>query len=45
MEHGFRDASISVVTGLVLPAELQSDSQLIFELGAGGFGQGYQRRI
>jgi len=44
MDHVFRDPSISVVTGLVLPAELQSDSQLIFELGTGGFGQGYQRR-
>jgi GT2 family glycosyltransferase len=45
MEHVFRDPAISVVTGLVLPAELESDSQLIFELGAGGFGQGYQRRL
>jgi GT2 family glycosyltransferase len=45
MDHVFRDPGISVVTGLVLPAELESDSQIIFELGTGGFGQGYQRRL
>lgn len=33
----------AVVTGLVLPAELETRAQLTFELG-GGFGRGYEQR-
>ncbi|MEP7325705.1 MAG: glycosyltransferase [Gemmatimonadota bacterium] len=45
VEHGFREPTVSVVTGLVLPAELETESQLIFEQGFGGFGQGFHRQL
>ncbi len=39
---GFEDPSVNVVTGLVLPAELETDAQVVFEFGMGGFSQGYR---
>ncbi|MGY1679571.1 glycosyltransferase [Geodermatophilus sp. SYSU D01176] len=41
--RAFDDASITAVTGLVLPAELDTDAQVLFEDHA-GFGRGFARR-
>ncbi len=37
------DPAVMAVTGLVLPLELETDAQELFEAN-GGFGRGYQRR-
>ncbi len=42
LQYCFDDPQVMVVTGLVLPAELATDSQLVFEKGLGGFSQGYR---
>ncbi len=42
LQEGFADPGVMVVTGLVLPAELETESQWIFEKSFGGFGQGYR---
>jgi glycosyltransferase involved in cell wall biosynthesis len=39
--HGFADDSTMLVTGFVAPAELDSDAQVMFELGYGGMGKGF----
>jgi len=39
------DPGVGVVTGLVLPAELETRAQLWFELYYGGFGKGFERRV
>lgn len=39
----FADPAISVVTGLVLPAELDTDSQVAFERDRSGLNRGYRR--
>jgi glycosyltransferase involved in cell wall biosynthesis len=42
--HAFEaDPTAMAVTGLVVPLELETEAQLLFEL-LGGFGRGYQRR-
>ncbi len=38
----FADPRVMVATGLVLPAELETDAQRWFEKVFGGFGQGYR---
>ena len=38
----FADPAVAVATGLVLPAELDTEAQLLFEHAFGGFGQGYR---
>ncbi|WP_270934408.1 glycosyltransferase family 2 protein [Falsiroseomonas oryzae] len=40
---GFTSADTACVTGLVLPAELETEAQVVFERGLRGFGQGLQR--
>lgn len=42
LQQGFHNPQVMAVTGLVLPAELETESQLIFEIGLGNFGWGYQ---
>jgi GT2 family glycosyltransferase len=44
LRAAFADPATMCVTGLVLPAELETEAQTVFELGLGGFGQGYQPR-
>jgi GT2 family glycosyltransferase len=39
----FADDGVEVVTGLVLPAELETPAQVVFER-LGGFGRGFHRR-
>jgi GT2 family glycosyltransferase len=39
----FTDDGVEVVTGLVLPAELETPAQVVFER-LGGFGRGFHRR-
>jgi glycosyltransferase involved in cell wall biosynthesis len=41
---GFSDPQVMVTTGLVLPAELETESQLLFEKSFQFFHQGYRRR-
>lgn len=40
----FRDPSVMMVTGLVAPAELDTDAQVEFEDGYGGMGKGFVPR-
>lgn len=44
LQDGFENPQVMAVTGLVLPAELETESQIIFEWGHGYFGWGYRRR-
>lgn len=41
LQQNFDDPRVMTVTGLVLPAELETDAQLIFEKGFGYFNKGY----
>jgi GT2 family glycosyltransferase/SAM-dependent methyltransferase len=43
LRAGFDSPTVKSVTGLVLPAELDTSAQVTFEKGMGGFSQGYQR--
>lgn len=45
LQQAFSEPHTMAVTGLVLPTQLETPSQLIFEKGFGGFGQGYQRKV
>ena len=45
LQRGFADASIELVTGLVVPAELETDAQVIFEDFYGGMGKGMQSGV
>lgn len=40
--QSFREPKVIAVTGLVLPAELETEAQLIFQKGDTGFGWGYR---
>jgi GT2 family glycosyltransferase len=42
LQQSFQDSKVMAVTGLVLPGELETEAQLIFEKGFEGFSQGYQ---
>lgn len=42
MARAFEDPAVMAVTGLVLPAELESEAQVAFERDLGGFGQGFR---
>jgi glycosyltransferase involved in cell wall biosynthesis len=44
MVAAFDDPAIWAVTGLVLPAELETAAQAVFEKAWGGLGKGYERR-
>jgi GT2 family glycosyltransferase len=43
LQQGFQDPRVMAVTGLMLPAELETEAQLIFHRGIGGPGWGYRR--
>ena len=45
LRSAFAEPDVMVVTGLVLPAALETESQVIFELVYGGFFRGYQRIV
>ena len=45
LQRGFADASIELVTGLVVPAELETDAQVIFEDFFGGMGKGMRAGV
>jgi GT2 family glycosyltransferase len=40
--HSFQNPQVMAVTGQILPAELETESQFIFEIGLGNFGWGYR---
>lgn len=42
LQQGFQDPRVMAVTGLMLPAELETEAQLIFHRGAAGPGWGYR---
>ncbi|MBA3368502.1 MAG: glycosyltransferase, partial [Geodermatophilaceae bacterium] len=42
---GFDAPEVMAVTGLVLPAALDTEGQLLFENHLGGFGQGYRSQL
>ncbi|MHB0912765.1 MAG: glycosyltransferase [Armatimonadota bacterium] len=39
----FADPEVACVTGLVVPSELETEAQELFECAYGGFGRGFQR--
>jgi glycosyltransferase involved in cell wall biosynthesis len=43
ISRGFVEPSVMSTTGLVLPAELETEAQVVFELGLGGFNRGYRK--
>lgn len=44
LQQAFSDPQILAVTGLVLPTQLETESQYLFEKSFGGFGQGYRSK-
>lgn len=42
LQQSFHRPQVMAVTGLVLPAELETEAQFIFEKGFGGFSRGYR---
>ena len=44
LQQSFQNPQVMAVTGLVLPAELETQAQLIFEKDFGGFNQGYRSK-
>jgi glycosyltransferase involved in cell wall biosynthesis len=42
---GFRAPDVTAATGLVVPAELDTGAQLLFEDGYSGMGKGFQQRV
>ena len=42
LQQSFHHPKVMAVTGLVLPAELETEAQLIFQKGSGGDGWGYR---
>lgn len=44
LQQSFHEPQVMAVTGLVLPAELETEAQFIFETGFGGFSQGYRTK-
>ncbi|HEX3159149.1 MAG TPA: glycosyltransferase [Gemmatimonadaceae bacterium] len=44
MRAPFTEPSVAAVTGLVLPLELETEAQQLFELRYGGFARGFVRR-
>ncbi|MDQ3556903.1 MAG: glycosyltransferase [Gemmatimonadota bacterium] len=42
LRRGFRDPRVLAVTGLVLPAELETEAQFLFQHGDSGFGWGFR---
>ncbi|GAP96218.1 glycosyltransferase family 2 protein [Leptolyngbya sp. NIES-2104] len=44
LQQAFSEPRILAVTGLVLPTQLETESQFLFEKSFGGFGQGYRSK-
>ena len=44
LKKSFQNPLVMAVTGQVLPGELETEAQLIFETGLGNFGWGYRAR-
>jgi GT2 family glycosyltransferase len=44
MAAAFAQPDVMAVTGFVAPTELDTEAQVMFELGYGGMGHGFQRR-
>ncbi len=44
IKQSFQDPIVMAVTGLVLPAELETEAQVIFEVELGHFGWGYHTK-
>lgn len=44
LNEAFRDATVSAVTGLVVPLELDTSAQVYFEDVYGGMGKGFRRK-
>ncbi|NMG06644.1 glycosyltransferase [Brasilonema sp. UFV-L1] len=42
LQQSFENPKVMAVTGLVLPGELETESQVAFEKGFGGFNRGYR---
>ena len=45
LQQAFDGSDVLAVTGLVLPAALDTEGQLLFELHVGGFGHDYRRLV
>ena len=45
VQQAFDESDALAVTGLVLPAALETEGQLLFELHVGGFGHDYRRLV
>jgi len=45
LPNAFEDPATLAATGLVLPAQLRTESQWLFEMEFGGFSQGYRRLL
>ena len=45
LRQSFQNPKVMAVTGLILPAELETEAQLIFEVDLGNFGWGYHTKI
>lgn len=45
IQQGFENPQVMAVTGLVLPAELETESQFTFETSQKNFSWGYRKRI
>ncbi len=43
--RAFEDKTVAAMTGLVIPAELETSAQVIFEDLYGGFGKGFERKL
>ncbi|NJM70775.1 MAG: glycosyltransferase [Scytonema sp. RU_4_4] len=42
LQQSFENPKVMAVTGLILPGELETEAQVAFEKGFGGFNQGYR---
>jgi GT2 family glycosyltransferase len=42
--HALHDPTVAAASGLVFPAEMRTEAQVLFEQGFGGFHQGYEPR-
>jgi GT2 family glycosyltransferase len=45
LQRAFHNPQVMAVTGLVLPGSLDTEAQVIFEKGLGGFSQGYRAKL
>jgi len=45
LARGFADPGTRCITGLVLPLELETRAQELFEIAYGGFGRGFRQKV